>query len=646
MTENSDKKTDHTRVPLEEVGQYLGKVQQNITTNFKDMVKSFRSSALRAEIEADLASDPEFQKDFDMIIDGLDGRGSMNKSENVKKFEEEMERLVTNVVSMQTDPDIIKAQADFYQFKHERIAPSILRQAGTSIPAELIKSYRYHQLIEFSKVSDGKTPGFKLMFKDDEHKPSKAEKKKLNEFELILSDRFFFIPNSTKPDFGKWLTYAYQDFFDIDKIAIEVIRQTASTNKKYNYRGIPLGFLLVDAGTIWAIIAPDLEHRRLAQYRWDRKEIEGLQEKAGVPPDYIDDNRYVQVDKNGTTRAVYEESKMLLNYAFGTTDVSQQYQGHSIIERSLDIIRYIMDNIIYNYTRRSAGAMPKGFIHIEGGTEDGMSRREMALFRKMVYGVASGRRDHWKYPIIGTPKGVKSQFIRFHESSKEMEDFLWMSTLYSILCQFAGLDPESLSLASQKNTLGKARLFDKRQEEGAETRSNDEGLRFFLTYIASIINTSGAIEEITGMDVEFKFHGLDVSDESKKADLDMKKLQSDTTMNELLTSKDKKEQKLMFGDQNLFDMPGIANTQISSLIMQILQMQQQEKAMEEEGGEDDMYGEENEDYAGFPDDTDEDDHENKDYVGGDQFDESGASKNGKAPQLPKQPARKSVQVNI
>lgn len=645
MTAKTDTNTDHSKIPLENIAEHFGSVQNKITDNMRAMVKSFSESPMKREIEAELASDPEFRKDFDMIVTGLDTGSSVQKSENIKKFEEEMERLVTNVVSMQTDPDMIKAQADFYQFKHERIAPSILRQAGNSIPAQLIKSYRYHQLIEFSKVSDGKSAGFKLMFKDDEYKPSDAEKKKLNEFELILSERFFFIPNEIKPNFGKWLTYAYQDFFDIDKIAIEVLRQTASTNKKYNYRGIPLGFMLVDSGTIWKIIAPDIEHRKLAQYRWDRKEYGRMQEKIGIQPEYLDDNRYVQVDKNGTTRAVYEESRMLLNYAFGTTDISQQYQGHSVIERSLEIIRYIMDNIIYNYTRRSAGAMPKGFIHIEGGTEDGMSRREMALFRKMVYGVASGRRDHWKYPIIGTPKGVKSQFVRFHESSKEMEDFLWMSTLYSILCQFAGLDPESISLASQKNTLGKQRLFDRQQEEGAEFRSNDEGLRFFLTYIANIINTSGAIEEITGMDVEFKFHGLDVSDEAKKADLDMKKLQSDTTMNELLTSKDKKEQKLMMGDQNLFDIPGIANPQIQTLIIQVLQMQMQESAEGDEG-EAGMYGEDNENYSGFPDDTDEDDHENKDYVGGDEFDESGANKKAKVPQQPAQPARKSVQVNI
>jgi len=645
MTDKSDSKPDHNAaVPLDEVGQYFGKVVENNAEMFKAMVNSSIEGGLMAEIDALLKEDPTFKKDYDRFVHEIETGEPITKSENVKKFDQEMERLITNAISMQTDPDIIKAQAEFYQFKHERIAPSILRQAGNSIPAQLIKSYRYHQLIEFSKVSDGKIAGFKLMFKDDEYKPSDAEKKKLNEFELVFAERFFFIPNEVKPNFGKWLTYAYQDFFDIDKIAIEILRQTASTNKKFNYRGIPLGFMLVDAGTIWKIIAPDLEHRRLAQFRWDREKYDDMQEKAGLQPEYIDEMRYVQVDKNGTTRAVYEESRMLLNYAFGTTDVSQQFQGHSIIERALEIIRYIMDNIIYNYTRRSAGAMPKGFIHVEGGTEDGMSRREMALFRKMVYGVASGRRDHWKYPIIGTPKGVKSQFVRFHESSKEMEDFLWMSTLYSILCQFAGLDPESVSLASQKNTLGKQHLFDKQQEEGAEFRSNDEGLRFFLTYIASIINTSGAIEEVTGMDVEFRFQGLDVSDEAKKADLDMKKLQSDTTMNELLTSKDKKEQELMFGDQNLFNIPGIANPQIQSIILQILQQQQMEAQQEQE--EAGMYGEEGEDFPGFPDDTDEDDHENRDYMGGDEFDENGENKNAKAPQQPKQPARKSVRVDI
>jgi len=544
-------------------------------------------------LDAALANDPLARAEFDAMMKGKDAR-----------YTSQLKNFADMVISMQIDPEVQRDTVDNYNFPHERVMPVLLRRAGASAAPQMIKTYRFHQLAEFAQVSDGKKAGFNLVFTDSERKATKSEQDKIAKFEQIFAKQFFWVPNEAKPSLTKFICYAYQDFFDLDKVAIEIVRTRGSFNKQFRFRGSPLGWQLVDGGTIHHVLPKfDRVKSGMDNWRWDKKDYKDLLKTAGISDEeYIDEARYIQIDRHQERKAAYTEEMMILSHAFGTTDVQEQHQGYSIIEKSLEILRYIVDSIIYNYTRRSTGTMPKGMITIEGATEDGFSREEMELFRKLIWGIASGRKDHWKYPVLGTPKGVKPTFTRFHESSKEMEDFLWVSTLFSILCSFAGMDPENISLASQKNTLGKQKLFSKKEEEGVQVRSQDEGLRFFLNYLGSIINSSEIVEELTGIEgLQWAWAGLDVEDEVKNKDLQIKGLETTMSINDLLVAEDKNEVELMMGDVNIYDLPGSANPQFLQLITAALQAKQQE-AMgmgmfpgEEEGGPDYLGGE------GFPD---------------------------------------------
>ena len=586
---------------------------ESVSQNVMPIVKSFlEANADVSELDEILANDPEAMAEFENMMKG--------KQVN-KRMRDEITNLASMITTMQIDPDMLRDSVDRYDFPHERIKPQLLRRAGNSAAARMIKQYRYHQLEEFAQVSDGKRPGFKLVFIDAERKATKKEQDTIAEWENIFARQFFFVPNENKPNMGKFLRYAFQDFFDLDKIAIETVRTQASTNKTKNYRGTPLGLALQDSGTIFHVL-PRMEQANTGVdlYRWDRAGFSQKLEEAGVAFEYEDEIRYLQVDRHGQRRAGYTDENMILSHAFGTTDLTEQFQGYSIVEQSLEILRYIIDSIIYNYTRRSTGTMPKGMITIEGATEDGFSRQEMELFRKLIWGIASGRKDKWKYPVLGTPKGVKPTFTRFHESSKEMEDFLWVSTLFSILCSFAGMDPENISLASQKNTLGKQRLFDKKAEEGAEFRSQDEGLRFFLNYMSGILNRAEFVEELTGLEgIEWRWLGLDVEDEVKKRELDKTALETTSSINDLLVAQDKDEYELMMGDVNLYDIPAIGNPTILQLILQALQAK---------AGEGDMMG----GAEGFDED------EQPDYLGGENFAEP---KEQGSPSAPAKPPEKS-----
>lgn len=556
------------------------------------------------EIDKVFESDPAARAEYEEMIKGRSSNEVLRQQ--ISKFTDMIDMMTT----LQVDPDIQRDSVDNYDFPHERVKPMLLRRAGTSAVPQMIKQYRYHQLAEFAGVSDGKKPGFKLVFSDTKRKATKKEQDVIAKFEQIFATQFFFVPNEQKPNLAKFLCYAYQDFFDLDKIAIEIIRQRGSLDQRFNFRGKPLGWALVDAGTIFHVIpTASRVNTGIDSWRWDRKDYTKALEQAGLVIEYIDEVRYIQVDRHRERRAGYTDENMILSHAFGTTDVEEQFQGYSIIEKGLEILRYIVDSIIYNYTRRSTGVMPKGMIVIEGATEDNFSREEMVLFRKLIWGISSGRKDHWKYPVLGTPKGVKPSFIKFNDSSKEMEDFLWVSTLMSMLCAFAGMDPENISLASQKNTLGKQRLFDKKQEEGAEFRSQDEGLRFFLNYVRGIFNSSMVVEELTGIEgLVWAFIGLDVEDDIKKKELQIKGLETTESMNDLLVAADKEEMELLLGEVNIYDLPGSSNSEFLQLITAALQAKQQE-AM----GMGMFPGEEDEGGEGGPD-----------YLGGEKFKEPGA----------------------
>lgn len=569
----------------------LNSLRSDLAHNMRTFLTEAQSSGFAEEIDRMIEDDPEMEKSYKQFIKAIDKRDGSGS-------------LAEQMVGMFVDPDFQIDTVENYSFPHERVRPEILRRAGNSIPGNLIKSYRAHQLAEFGNISNGKDAGFKISFQDTDKVPTKAEKKKIRQAEQAFKDSMFYVPNDPNPSLQKFLFYSYCDYFDLDKVAIALVRTIASANKRFGYRGEPIAMQLMDGATVYRIVPRNISYPQYDTNRWDYNQFNYAKEKVGIRPEFIDDYRFIQVDKVGKRRGIFKESEMILANAYGTTDVHNQFMGFSIVEKSLKVLRYMMDSIIYNYTRRSTQTMPKGMITLTGATEDGFSRSEMALFRKMIWAISAGKKNQWKYPVIGLPKQSQANFVKFHESSKEMEDFAWWSTLMSLFCTYSGINPEDISMASNKNTVGKQKLFDKKEEEGGMVRSQDMGLRFFLNHFATTINSINVAEEITGIEgVSFNFTGLDVEDEIKKTEYNMKKLQTDTSINELLTAEDKKPFEFMMGEINIFDIPGLANPQIQQTIMQTFQQQQMsEQEGEQEGEGDEGYPWDMGDEQGFDQD--------------------------------------------
>lgn len=563
----------------------IEQVEKDVKTDFFKNAKSVLDKAIKdgtiKEIEKAL-TDPLVKKQYDDFI--------------LKSLVDD-KMVINQLLSLMFDVEVSRNTIEGYDFPIDLSSYAVLRRAGRSLPAQLIKSYRYNQIIEFANISDGKNPGFNITYLDKKKKLSKTEKKKCEELENQISNDFFFIPNNETPTMAQFLYYLYNDIFDLDTVAVEIIREKASFNQKYNDRGKPTALTVVDAGIIFPIVPKVVDQQNpnnsvLSFYQPMQTRI-NQKKYLGYKTYYQDEYRWGMIDKQMKLVAVFTPERLIYRHFFGTSDVNQQFRGLSICERALNVMRYIQDSIVYNYTRRSANTMPKGMIAIIGATEDGFSKQEMALFRKLIWGISSGMRDKWKYPVVGVPKGVEPKFIKFHETSRQMEDFMWISTLFTWMCHFEGIKPEDLSMSSNKNTLGKQRLFDKR-EEGQELKSQDAGLRGFLANIASTLNNSGIFEELSGIEgVGLIWGGLDVEDEAKKLDVDIKKLNTTSSINDLLVEADKEKQELMMGEVNIYDLAGIGNTQFMQLISNALmgQGQEQEEGEGEEGEEGSEYDE-------------------------------------------------------
>jgi len=298
----------------------LNSLRSDIAHNMRTFLTEAQSSGFIEEIDRMIEGDPEMEKSYNKFIKALDKRDGTGT-------------LADQMVAMFVDPDFHINSVENYSFPNERIRPEILRKAGNSIPGNLIKSYRGHQLAEFGNVSDGKNAGFKITLQDQSRIPTKAEKNKIKQAEEAFKNHLFYVPNDPKPSFRKFLYYAYCDYFDVDKVAIAIVRTLASTNLKYGYRGQPIALQLLDGATIYPIVPRNITYPQYSTNRWDLNQFNYEKQKIGIKPEYIDEYRYIQVDKIGQRRGIFKESEMILTNAYGTTDVHNQYMGYSIVRK-------------------------------------------------------------------------------------------------------------------------------------------------------------------------------------------------------------------------------------------------------------------------------------------------------------------------
>jgi len=500
--------------------------------------------------------------------------------ETIQKSEKANASLNQDLLSFLVGDEWIpgeQSDADFTYLNNRYQMPfssKMLRNAGRTESARLIKNTRSLQFTSFGKPSSKKSePGLVVEFADPNYKPTQIEKENIRQFTYQMVDKFFFCPFEDEGNLTKWLGVAYNDFFDLDDITFE-IRRTLS--------GKPLGFHLTDPTIVYHVIPKGRKYQR-----WDYN-ADSYSEKR--PRDISKEIKYV-LEKNNIRAAGFTRDKMIKSHFFISSDFMTAYRGYSIVEQGIRMILNIMNSITYNSSNFNNNRTPMGIFAFTGGFTNRVLTEQ---FKKVLYSYLSGANNRYRLPVIGLPERGDAKFIPFNMNSREMEFHLWMTLLFTILCQLSGTNPEEISMSSHESAMVGKKLFDT-SPDGILQVSKDKGLNTFLRYTETIINKSGVLKQMTGYNVVCKFNGLEVEDERVKVEVKKSLLATTRSYNDIIVEEGGEPQKIMFGDVNIYDVKGVDSQQIFGALQariqaidaekqQLMAQQQQGMAPDAQGG--------------------------------------------------------------
>jgi hypothetical protein len=158
--------------------------------------------------------------------------------------------------------------------------------------------------------------------------------------------------------------------------------------------------------------------------------------------------------------------------------------------------------------------------------------------------MVSGIQNAHKTPILNVPnKEGDIAFERMQLTNDEMQFGEWMNWLLKLGCAIYQIDPAEVNFKfGNEGSQGKE-MFESSQEARIRA-SKDKGLRPLLRSIETWFNTY--ILWRLYPEFEFRFMGLDSRDETQQAELDTKRAQTSTTINEIRREQGKPD--LPWGD--------------------------------------------------------------------------------------------------
>jgi len=472
----------------------------------------------------------------------------------------------------------------YLNYETHYIPYSLLRKAGESEPARLIINKRRLDLNEFGKLTTGQGSerGVKLEFSNPDYTPSKLEKMELKEWERRIFPNFFYPSNSTNPNFPVFLGNAYEDFFVLDDVTLEI--RTNSFDKV-------LGMHIQDPILYKPIIKP----RKFNDFQIYQNDISDLITDYQKVLNFHEQDNFINIDEqqeepdylliyqNRRYGAVTRE-KVRKFHHFVRSDFKKAQRGYSITEQGLRMITHILNAINMNASNFTNNRTPQGFFAFTGG---GVNQIQLERLKKLFYAYQSGASNSNRFPMLSLT-GEKSdvKWIGVRGNSKDLEYHQFMSLLFSILCQFSGTDPREVSMGSYSDVTGKKSLFEE-STDGIIKESKDAGLRTFLNYMQDCFNSPNRhgyniFQKITSKDVKLKFVGLEVEDKKAKMEILKSELATTKSMNEILATEDKAKQKILLGEVNIYDVPGFQNPQVYQTLLFNAQQKAQQEAMQQQ----------------------------------------------------------------
>lgn len=376
-------------------------------------------------------------------------------------------------------------------------------------------------------------------------------------------------------DFDTFIRKLVEDTLTYDQMTFEVVRAR---------RGTVESFMAVDASTFRicdSYFDKDYEnsffHRQGADV-WKEREDFGKEIKGYRPA-------YVQVYQTMKVNEFYPW-ELCFGVRNPSTSIHANGYGCSELEELINVVTSMLYGDEYNRRFFSQGSAPKGLLRIKGTNNEAALQQFRQQWQSMITGVMQG----WKTPVVE----ADVEWIDMQKSNRDMEYQSWIEYLIKIACAVYNIDPIEIGWDISRSD-GNSGLFE---GSGAErlSHSKDKGLYPLLKFIQRKINKY--IVSQINPDFEFVFVGMNGMTAEKELELDIKKLNSFVTLNEM------REKYSM----EKLEIPG-ADIPENSILLQAKSQEnnmEMQKQMQQHGG---GYGDED----AFVDDEDEDDGGNEGF---------------------------------
>lgn len=454
---------------------------------------------------------------------------------------------------------------------------SLKRMAGAPIINAIIKT-RKNQIADFAEPqSDRYSTGFVVR-----KKPKNGIETKMTEKDKKIANSITdFILNCggnsswTNDDFDTFVRKIVEDSLIYDQMTFECIR---------NRRGKLERFVATDASTFRIADSAFLKDYRNPNFDakgrgvWFNRDMyweEDVRIVNGYSP------QFVQVYQNSVVSDFYPW-ELCFAVRNPTTSIYSNGYGCSELEELISVVTSMLYSDEYNRRFFSQGSAPKGLLRVKGG----MNETALQQFKQQWQAMISGVMQSWKTPVVE----ADVDWIDLQKSNRDMEFQSWLEYLIKVACAVYSIDPSEIGWDISRGS-GNSGLFEGSQAERLQ-HSKDKGLYPILKFIQRKINKY--IVEQIDPEFEFIFVGLNGITIDKELEMDVKKLSSFQTINEIRAK---------------WDLPEIESTGEvieNSIFFQaysqkkqqeMQEQQQQQMGMQggmgyEEGGED--YGEEEE----------------------------------------------------
>ena len=391
---------------------------------------------------------------------------------------------------------------------------TLRRMAKTPIINSIIKT-RKNQIADFAEPqADRYNTGFVIRKKAKmgiEQKMDESDKKIAN----AITD---FIMNCggqsswTNDDFDTFIRKIVEDSLTFDQMTFECVR---------NRRGKLEYFVATDAATFRiaeSAFRTDYDNQffhRLGSGVYSDIELRNLDKAInGYYP------QYVQVYQTAVVNEFYPW-ELCFGVRNPSTFINANGYGCSELEDLINVITALLWGDEYNRRFFSQGSAPKGLLRIKSG----MNEKTLQQFKQQWQAMISGVMQSWKTPVVE----ADVDWIDLQKNNRDMEYTSWMEYLIKLACAIYSIDPTEIGWDISRSG-GNSGLFEGSQAERLQ-HSKDKGLYPILKFIQRKINKY--IVEQINPDFEFVFMGLNGMTIEKELEMDIKKIGSFATINEI-----------------------------------------------------------------------------------------------------------------